>query len=164
MAEVVSIHRVRNRGGSTEPLGAVTVLANYGLQGDWRSHQNTGRQLTLIEEEALAAVGTQLGSGVPPGASRRQVVVRGIPLNFTVGSTLRIGPVVLAITGLCDPCENMEDTIGPGAREALRNRGGVCARVLEGGTLRVGDPLVVGDRPRADGGTQQAGAPRTAGG
>jgi MOSC domain-containing protein YiiM len=99
--------------------------------------------VTLIEEDALLAAGSALGLVVPPGASRRQVVVRGVALNPTVGQTLRVGEVVLAVTGRCDPCGNMEDTIGPGARAALANRGGVCARVLQGGRLRVGDTVAV---------------------
>jgi MOSC domain-containing protein YiiM len=68
-------------------------------------------------------------------------MVRGLALNPTVGQTLRVGDLVLDVTELCDPCDNMEDKIGPGARAALGNRGGVCARVVEGGTLRVGDPV-----------------------
>jgi MOSC domain-containing protein YiiM len=33
--------------------------------------------------------------------------------------------------------------IGPGAQAAMANRGGICARILEGGVLRLGDPVVV---------------------
>ena len=143
VGEVVSIHRVHERDGVAEPLAQAMVLAGHGVEGDWRSRATTGRQLTLIEEEALVAAGATLGTVVPPGASRRQVVVRGLPLNPTVGQTLQVGDLVLAVTGLCDPCDNMEVKIGPGGRAALGNRGGVCARVLSGGTLRVGDTVRV---------------------
>jgi MOSC domain-containing protein YiiM len=138
---VVSIHTVRERDGVAVPLPEASVRAGYGIEGDWRSHDRSTRQLTLIEEEALLAVEQELGRPVPPGASRRQVVVRGLPLNATVGKTLCAGELLLAVTGLCDPCDNMERKIGPGARAALAGRGGICARVLRGGTLRVGDAV-----------------------
>lgn len=139
--EVVSIHTVGERNGPAEALPAATAIAGYGLEGDWRSRAGSGRQLTLIEEEALHTVGEVLCRPVPAGASRRQVVVRGLPLNRTVGGTLQVGDVLLAVTGLCDPCDNMERMIGTGAREALADRGGICARVLEGGVIRVGDAV-----------------------
>jgi MOSC domain-containing protein YiiM len=142
MAEVVSIHRAHERDAPAEPLASARVLTGFGLEGDFRSAR-PDRHVTLIEEETLEAVGTQLGIDVPSGASRRQIVVRGMALNPTVGKTLRIGEVVLAVTSFCDPCIKMEGKIGPGARAALTNRGGVCARVVAGGTLHVGDTVVV---------------------
>ena len=143
MAEVVSIHIAGERNGPAQALSSAEVVTDYGLQGDWRSHSGNSRQLTLIEEEGLLATGRELRSAVPDGASRRQVVVRGLTLNATVGKTLLLGPVVVAVTALCHPCENMERTIGPGAQLAMANRGGVSARVLQGGTLRPGDKIFV---------------------
>jgi len=143
MAEVVSIHMAGERNGPAQELSAAEVVTDYGIEGDWRSHPGNSRQLTVIEEEALLATGRELGSPMPDGASRRQVVVRGLTLNSTVGKTLRLGPVLVAVTALCHPCENMERTIGPGAQLAMANRGGVSARVVQGGTLRPGDKVVI---------------------
>jgi len=143
MAEVVSIHIAGERNGPARSLAEAKVVADYGVEGDWRSHPRNSRQLTLIEEEGLVATGSKLGLTVPAGASRRQVVVRGMSLNRTVGKTLRLGNVLVWVSDLCDPCENMERTIGPGARLAMATHGGVCARVVEGGTLRVGDQVVI---------------------
>jgi MOSC domain-containing protein YiiM len=143
--EVVSVHTVGERNGVARARPAVAVRPDYGLEGDWRSRANTPRQVTLIDEESLLATGERLGAPVAPGASRRQVTVRGLPLREVLGKTLRVGDVLLAVTGPCDPCENMNRTIGPGARAAMQEWGGVCARVLEGGTLRPGDAIVVQD-------------------
>jgi len=143
MAEVVSIHTASERSGPAQALAEAEVVTDYGIAGDWRSHPRNTRQLTLIEEEGLLASGSRLGLTIPPGASRRQVVVRGVSLNATLGKNVRLGQVVVEVTDLCDPCENMERTIGPGARLAMETRGGICARVLEGGTLRVGDQVVI---------------------
>jgi MOSC domain-containing protein YiiM len=139
--EVVSIHRVAVNRGPTESLTEAEVRTNYGIAGDFRSRAGKARQITLIEEEALHAAGRTLGMTVPPGASRRQVMVRGIALNPTLGQRLRVGDLELEVTELADPCENMERAIAPGGRAALGNHGGICARILRGGTLRVGDPV-----------------------
>jgi MOSC domain-containing protein YiiM len=96
----------------------------------------------LIETEVLEEVGRRLGTPVPLGASRRQVVVRGITLNDLLGKRLRIGAVRVFVETPCDPCSRMEETIGGGARKALEGRGGVRCFVLAGGELRVGDAIV----------------------
>jgi MOSC domain-containing protein YiiM len=84
-------------------------------------------------------VGRLVGSPIPAGASRRQLVVRGVKLNELIGQRIRIGAVRLFVETPCDPCSRMEETIGAGAREALEGRGGVRCFVLAGGELHVGD-------------------------
>jgi MOSC domain-containing protein YiiM len=143
MAEVLSIHVVRQRHGVAEALQRATVQTNYGLQGDWRSHRNRSGQLTLIEAEALTAVEPLLDAPIPAGASRRQVVVQGINLNDVIGQRLRLGTVHVFVESPCDPCSRMEETMGVGARNALEGRGGVRCFVLAGGELAVGDSIVV---------------------
>jgi MOSC domain-containing protein YiiM len=142
MAEVVSIHRVGERDAPAEALDEASFIADFGLQGDWRSRSGRGRQITLIEAEALEQVAAGLGlRAVPAGASRRQVVVRGMRLNDTVGKQLHVGPLLVRVDEPCDPCQNMEVKIGKGARVALEGRGGVCGRVLAGGVVRPGDSV-----------------------
>lgn len=143
MGEVVSIDIVRQRHGAVEAVERATVQTNYGLQGDWRSHRNRSGQITLIEAEALTAVEHLLGAPIPTGASRRQVIVRGVNLNDMIGQRLRMGDVHLFVESPCDPCSRMEETIGVGARNALEGRGGVRCFVLAGGELAVGDSVVM---------------------
>jgi MOSC domain-containing protein YiiM len=141
MGEVISIHLVRCRNGSAEAVERAMVRTNYGLEGDWRSRWNRGGQLTLIEAETLEEVGRLLGSPVPPGASRRQIVVRGVKLNELIGQRVRLGALRVFVETPCDPCSRMESTIGAGAETALEGRGGVRCHVLVGGELCVGDPI-----------------------
>lgn len=146
MGVVVSIHVVPEKHGPAIELGAAHFLADYGLEGDWRSRKGRSRQMTLIEMEALERVASQLGlPDVAPGASRRQVVVRDVRLDETIGKRLQIGPAIVRVEQSCDPCSRMEVTIGPRAREHLGGHGGVCARVIEGGTIRPGDSVTIVD-------------------
>ncbi len=142
MGEVVSIHIVRQRDGSAEAVEHATAQTNFGLEGDWRSRRNRAGQLTLIEAEVLEEVGRLLGSCVPSGASRRQVVVRGVRLNELLGQRIRLGGVRLFVETPCDPCKRMEETIGAGARRALEGRGGVRCFVMAGGEICVGDAVM----------------------
>ena len=144
MPKVISIHRVTVKGGPVVELAEANFIANFGLEGDCRSRKGRGRQITLIEADALEFVAEALKlSGIPSGASRRQVLISGMALNDTVGKRLRVGPLLIDVHGLCDPCKKMEKAIAPGAFWAMNQRGGVCGRVIEGGVLRPGDSVEV---------------------
>ena len=80
---------------------------------------------------------------VAPAQLRRNVVVSGIPLVALKGRRFRIGDVVLEGTDSCDPCSQMEAALGPGGYNAMRGHGGLCARIVAGGTLHVGDSVGV---------------------
>lgn len=141
--EVVSIHFVREDGGRATKVEKTEVRADFGIPEDYRSGKNKRRQLTLIEEEALAEAARILGRPVPDGSSRRQVVTRGLDLNTLIGHLIRLGDVALSVERYCAPCQRMNEELGPGGRDALRWKAGVTCRVIEGGTLRVGDRVVL---------------------
>ena len=73
--------------------------------------------------------------------TRRNVVTRGIALNHLVGKRFRVGEVLLQGIRLCEPCDHLESLTRPGVRQALLHRGGLRAQILEGGVIRVGDPI-----------------------
>ena len=72
---------------------------------------------------------------------RRNLLVSGIPLIALKGRRFRIGDVLLEGTESCDPCSRMEAALGPGGYNAMRGHGGLCARIIEGGRLRLGDAV-----------------------
>ena len=143
------IHLVRRRRGVPRAVKEALLEVGRGLPGD---HHEIGRSrpLTLIAAEALEEVASLLGVEVKRGASRRNLTVRGVPLEDHQfgGAVLCIGEARLLIHGSCDPCLRMEKAIGKGAQHALDGRGGLVASVLTGGRIRVGDAVrFEGKRP-----------------
>ncbi len=79
---------------------------------------------------------------IDPGLLRRNLLVSGINLNALMKRRFRIGDVVLEGTVACHPCSRMEEALGPGGFNAMRGLGGLCARVVEGGYLHIGDGVL----------------------
>ena len=139
------------RPGRREPMQSVEsvqALAGRGLEGDRvaarERARESDRQVTLVAEEHLAAIGSFLGGGsVAPEALRRNIVVRGANLLALKGRRFRAGTVLLEWTGECHPCSRMEETLGSGGYNAVRGHGGITARIVESGEIRTGDRLVV---------------------
>jgi MOSC domain-containing protein YiiM len=119
------------------------AVAGRGLVGDRYAGGSGKRGVTLIQAEHLPVIAALSGhAGVLPALLRRNVVVSGLPLIALKERRFRIGDVVLEGTGECDPCSNMEKALGPGGFNAMRNHGGLCARIVEGGVFRLGDAVV----------------------
>ncbi len=108
-----------------------------GLDGDHGASEK--RAVTLVQAEHLAAIGSVMGRGPVAAADlRRNLVVSGLNLAALKGRKVRIGQVVLEITGICAPCSRMEKVLGPGGYSAVRGHGGWCARVVAPGEISVG--------------------------
>ena len=117
--------------------------AGRGLAGDRYASGSGKRGITLIQAEHLPVIAALAGHAeIAPALLRRNLVVSGIPLIALKGRRFRIGDVLLEGTDPCDPCSRMEDALGAGGYNAMRGMGGLCARILEGGSLRVGDVVV----------------------
>jgi MOSC domain-containing protein YiiM len=141
------------RGGKVEWIGlrparatamvevaAVHAAAGGGLAGDRYAGSSGERGVTLVQAEHLPVIAALAGHArVAPATLRRNLVVSGIALVALNGRRFRVGGLVLEGTGSCDPCSRMEAALGPGGYNAMRGHGGLCARIVEGGTVRVGD-------------------------
>ena len=123
---------------------AIALVPGRGVEGDhYQSATQGARQVTVIAAEHLAAIGSFLGQdSAPPELLRRNVVVRGINLLALKARRFRLGGALLEHSGECHPCSKMERLLGAGGYNAVRGHGGITARVLEGGEVRLGDLLV----------------------
>jgi MOSC domain-containing protein YiiM len=126
-------------------LAEAEALAERGLTGDHRARRaGSQRQVTLIQAEHLEVVGALLGqSRVDPGLTRRNLVVSGINVLALKDQVFAIGDALLEGTGPCEPCSRMEANLGAGGYNAMRGHGGITARIIIGGVLRLGDTLRV---------------------
>lgn len=129
-------------------LDAVEARREAGLTGDHsRPGPRNARQVTLIQWEHLAVIGALLGRPVEqpitPHDLRRNLAISGINLFSLKGQRFRIGQAILQTTGWCQPCARLEQRLGPGAFQAVRGHGGITARVLQGGIIRLNDSLRV---------------------
>jgi len=132
------------RRGAVSVVDSVEVSETAGLVGDHYSGQNGTRHVTLIQAEHLPVIAALTGcTELDPALLRRNIVVSGLNLLALKDQNVQIGSVVLEITGQCHPCSKMETALGPGGYNAMRGHGGMTARVVQGGTIRVSDAVVV---------------------
>ncbi|WP_458095071.1 MOSC domain-containing protein [Roseomonas sp. WA12] len=129
-----------------EPMDVVEeALAEpgQGLRGDrFSSTRNGTRQVTLISGEHLRSIAAYLSlEEVSPHRLRRNLVTSGINLSALKHRRFRIGAALLEYSGECHPCTRMDEELGQGGYNAVRGHGGITARVLEGGPIRVGDAV-----------------------
>ena len=123
-------------------VDSAVAVTGVGLEGDRYTGGSGKRGVTLIQAEHLPAIAALSGHAeVTPVTLRRNLVVSGIPLIALKGRRFRVGDVVLEGTAPCDPCSKMEETLGAGGYNAMRAMGGLCARVIEGGVVRLGDAV-----------------------
>ena len=135
--------------GPIESQQAVQLHAGCGIVGDRHYRRNTpaAEQITLIEEEAIAAFNTHYQQQVAPATLRRNVLTRGMDLNALEGQEFYIGPVRLRGIELCEPCSVVgkllaqPDLAAPQVVKALLGRGGLRAEILSNGVIRIGDSL-----------------------
>ena len=114
-----------------------------GLEGDRYASTHSGaRQVTLIAEEHLHAIAAFLAQPEPdPARLRRNLVTSGINLAALRNRRFRVGAALLEWSGEAHPCSRMEEELGPGGYNAVRGGGGITARVLEPGPIRLGDAV-----------------------
>lgn len=132
-----------------EAVELVEAVAGRGLRGDryfqqagtFSDGRPGGRDLTLIEAEAIEAVEREAGIDLDFADHRRNVTTRDVALNHLVGERFRVGEVVCEGVMLCEPCSHLQSLTEEGVLEALIHRGGLRADIVEGGTIRTGDEI-----------------------
>jgi MOSC domain-containing protein YiiM len=146
---VESVFVTGEAGGEPRAVTEALAVPGRGLEGDryffaegtFSDARLEGRNLTLIEAEAIEALAAETGIELRPGDARRNVVTRGLSLNDLVGKRFRIGGVECVGAMLCDPCRHLERLTQPGVLKGLAGRGGLRADVLSEGRIAPGTAI-----------------------
>jgi MOSC domain-containing protein YiiM len=120
---------------------SATVLPGEGLEGDrFKGRADSKRAITLFQAENLPVLASLLHlDEIDPRLLRRNLLVSGINLHALSGRKFRIGQAMFEGAGQCHPCSKMEKVLGPGGFNAMRGIGGLCAKIIEGGEIHIGD-------------------------
>lgn len=150
IGRVEAIHLTPETGADPDPRDTVRAVADRGIEGD-RYYHDEGiynerdhlepSDITFIESETLDAVREE-GIDFGPGEHRRNVTTSGVALNHLVDEVFTVGDAVVEGVELCEPCGYMASLAEqPGAVEALTHRGGLNARIVDSGSISVGDEV-----------------------
>ncbi len=144
MGKVIAICTSAARGTQKQPRQSAEFVVDWGIRDDAHAG-NWHRQVSLLGADKIAAF-NEKGAGVEPGAFGENLVVEGFDFRaLPVGTLLRCGDVLLEMTQIgkechshCEIFKKMGDCIMP--------REGVFARVLDPGTITVGDEMTIQPR------------------
>ena len=168
---IVAVARDRDHRFAKPLCRSIQLIAGLGVAGDAhagatvqhrsrlakRAAEPNLRQVHLIHAELLDELAAT-GFAVAPGELGENVTTRGLDLlGFSRGTRLRLGAeAVIEVTGLRNPCMQIDSNIGPGAMAAtlerapdgsLVRKAGVMAIVVAGGEVHAGDAIAVLTQP-----------------
>jgi MOSC domain-containing protein YiiM len=132
---------------------SIEAIAGKGLAGDryatgkgfysgvveWDAH------VTLIQREPFDALKADHGVSLEPSVLRRNLVTKGVELEFLIGKEFQIGDkAVFRGRKAWPPCAHIVKFSGrKEIFQYLARQSGIGVDVLIGGMIRVGDSIVV---------------------
>lgn len=119
----------------------IHCVAGRGIEGDrYFGHDGDFKgQITFFADEVYQDLRGKFGGRArAPSAFRRNVITRGLELNELIGREFEVQGVRFFGTEECRPCYWMDQAFAAGAEQAMQGRGGLRAKILTDGTLRIG--------------------------
>ncbi|MBL4606272.1 MAG: hypothetical protein JKY01_00360 [Pseudomonadales bacterium] len=138
-------------GEKLRQVDSIEVVTGAGIVGDRNFKKSTwpGQNITFIAMEAIEAFNRDHCQTITPGATRRNVITKGVDLNSLVGKMFFIGAVRFRGVELCEPCKALGDQLAnesisnSDVVKALINRGGLRADICSDGELSTGMPFII---------------------
>lgn len=124
----------------TRSVSEVECVSGRGLRGDrfLDYKENYAGQISFFDEAVHRALLRELKpKPCSTAAYRRNVITRGVDLNTLIGQEFTLQGVRFLGIAESKPCYWMEQAVGIGAEQFLRGRGGLRAKILDDGILRV---------------------------
>jgi len=115
------------------------LIEDWGIEGD--AHAGTWhRQVSLLAVESMATI-RALGLDVQPGDFAENITTQDMDLSaLHIGDQLVVGDCTLEITQIGKVC-HARCSIYARVGDCVMPREGLFARVIRGGTVRVGDAV-----------------------
>lgn len=137
MRKVLAVCKSEAKGTQKVDVKEAVIVANHGIEGDAHAG-DWHRQISLLAFEKIDEFRNR-GAEIDFGAFGENLVVSGYDLkNYPIGTRFYCGDVILELTQIGKKChhgcqifQKMGDCIMP--------REGVFCRVIQGGTVKVGD-------------------------
>jgi len=147
---VEAIYVAERSGQPMRAIDEVVGAAGRGLLGDRHCRPADAPPLTpdervpdvsLVEAEVLESLRDDYGIDLEGAETRRNLVTRGVRLNDLIGRQFRLGGLLCEGVEICQPCVHVQQKVGKPILKPLVHRGGLRARILESGSVRLGDVI-----------------------
>lgn len=130
------------KGEQKHPVEEIQLIPDFGIPGDAHA-ANWHRQVSLLGVESVAKVQQHISFQLLPGAFAENILTEGILLyDLPVGTKLRIGTALCEVTQIGKECHN-HCAIRKAAGDCVMPREGIFVKVLEEGSARAGDAVIV---------------------
>jgi MOSC domain-containing protein YiiM len=141
-----------SRGGVPKQPVFEALITEHGLGGDHQNdashHGGPDRAVVLYSLDVIRALQGE-GHSITAGAVGENLTVSGLEWHAVVpGTRLTIGDIELHITRYATPCNNirrffLDDDFMRIFQDRHPGWSRVCARVVRGGIVRPGDPILL---------------------
>jgi MOSC domain-containing protein YiiM len=146
---VVEIYIAERSGQPMRAMSAVEGAVGRGLIGDRHcrpvdappSMEADLHNISLVEAEVLESLRVDHGIELDGAETRRNLVTRGVRLHELIGRQFRLGGLICEGVEVCQPCVHVQQKVGKPILRPLAHRGGLRARILASGVVRVGDAV-----------------------
>ena len=148
-AQLTVIYVSPAKGEDMLSVQQATAFTQRGIEGDryWADKgqwiKTDGCQLTLITSYEVARVQRRFKGNWSPGLHRRNLEISGIKPKQLLKRHLRIGEALCLVNKPRPPCLYIDRLVGNGMAKALGKDAGFCLEIVEGGVMRVGDPVEI---------------------
>lgn len=148
MGKIVAVCISEKKGVQKHNVGVRKLIEHFGLEGD----AHTGkwhRQVSLLARES-ADIMREKGLAIKDGDFGENIVTEGIEIkSLPVGTLLKISEdIVVRITQIGKLCHD-RCAIYYKAGDCIMPREGVFAEIIRGGTVKIGDEIVILEKDAA---------------
>ena len=142
MARIVAVCKSEEKGTRKEAVAEGLFKEGYGMIGDAHADSSTHRQVSLLAVESIDKM-REMGFDLGPGDFAENLTTEGLEVaSLPVGTQISIGEdILLEVTQIGKECHS-GCAIFRQTGKCIMPKEGVFARVLRGGSVRVGDQIV----------------------